>query len=396
MNIGMILERQFPFDERVEKEALSLIGQGHRVYIISFNYDGLPEKEDMNGIHVLRFPIKRRTYNKLSPLHRVFPLYTMIWKKALRQILPELQLDIIHVHDLPLANVGLWAKKRTDSLLVLDQHELWSETVKHYRHYNTFIGKIVRALSFWAAYERRQFKKADKILTVEEPIKQWYIDHLNVPSEKIVVVPNTPLLNQVTNVRSGKYKDENKFTLYYAGKIDHNRYLNSVIAALPELVQEIPNIQFNIAGNIAKGCDPRIEAKKRGVEKQVNYLGQLSYADMMQYMKDADLCISLLPSYSEELNRTIVTKIYQYIQLEKPMIVSRTNYIREFISQYKLGYVVDEEDPTSIANAVLTLYKNPDLPDSYSRHAAKIKHKLVWEKTVLPMLAMYQSLGQSI
>lgn len=158
MNIGMILERQFPFDERVEKEALSLIAQGHRVYIISFNYDGLPEKEDINGIHVLRFPIKRRTYNKLSPLHRVFPLYTMIWKKALRRILPDLHLDIIHVHDLPLANVGVWARKRMNSLLVLDQHELWSETVKHYRHYNTFIGKIVRAFSFWAAYERSQFK----------------------------------------------------------------------------------------------------------------------------------------------------------------------------------------------------------------------------------------------
>lgn len=238
--------------------------------------------------------------------------------------------------------------------------------------------------------------KADRILTVEEPIKQWYVDHAGVPGGKIVVVPNTPLSDQVSNVRPGKYKEENKFILYYAGKIDHNRYLNTVIAALPALVKDIPNIQFNIAGNIAKGCDPRIDAKKHGVEKQVNYLGQLSYADMMQYMKDADLCISLLPSYSEELNRTIVTKVYQYIQLEKPMIVSRTDYIRDFVSQNKLGYVVNEEDPASIANAVLTLFKSPDLLNSYSRHAAKIKHELIWEKTVLPMLDMYQNLGQSI
>ena len=394
MNIGMILERQFPFDERVEKEALSLVENGHTVYIFSFNYDGLPDCEDIQDIHILRFPIKRITYNKLSPLHRVFPLYKMTWKKVLRKFLKDIELDVIHVHDLPLANVGYWVKKRKKCLFVLDQHELWSETVKHYRHYNTFIGKIVRFLSFWASYEKRQFKKADKILTVEEPIKQWYIKHTGTQAEKIVVAPNTPSLKQVSDIRAGKYKEENKFILYYAGKIDHNRYLNSVIAAFPELTKEIPEIQFNIAGNIAKGCDPRDTAKVHQVESHINYLGQLSYEDMMQYMKDADICISLLPSYSEELNRTIVTKIYQYVQLEKPMIVSRTDYIREFVTGNNIGQVVIEDDPASIADIIRTLYHHPELLEEYAQNAAKIKSDFVWEKTVQPMINMYNDLGQ--
>lgn len=115
---------------------------------------------------------------------------------------------------------------------------------------------------------------------------------------------------------------------------------------------------------------------------------------MMQYMKDADICISLLPSYSEELNRTIVTKIYQYVQLEKPMIVSRTDYIREFVTGNNIGQVVIEDDPASIADIIRTLYHHPELLEEYAQNAAKIKSDFVWEKTVQPMINMYNDLGQ--
>ena len=172
----MLLERQFPYDERVEKEACSLISSGHKVSVLSYNHGNMPLNETYKDIDVFRFSISQNMFNKLNPLHRVFPLYGLIWKKHIRKLLKTQSFDVIHVHDLPLANIGFWFKKKTGCKLILDQHELWSETVKHYRHYNTFIGKIVRYLSRWSSYEKKQFHQADKIITVEEPIKQWYIE----------------------------------------------------------------------------------------------------------------------------------------------------------------------------------------------------------------------------
>jgi glycosyltransferase involved in cell wall biosynthesis len=208
------------------------------------------------------------------------------------------------------------------------------------------------------------------------------------------VVPNTPLKEQIEKISFKEREDKAGFILYYAGKIDHNRYIDSVIKALPKLLEKIPEIKFNIAGNIAKACDPRIWAKQYGVEKQVRYLGQLSYEDMMQKMKDADICISLLPSYSEELNRTIVTKIYQYIQLQKPMIVSRTDYIQEFVRKHKIGSVVNEEDPQTIYKEVLALYKNKETMNLYAQNCAKIKESLIWEKTVQALLNLYRDMDK--
>lgn len=396
MKIAMVLERQFPFDERVEKEALSLIENGHAVYIISFNYDKLPAYELYKNIHVIRFPISRKAYNKLSPLHRLQPFYKWIWIANIKRFLKRHKIDAMHVHDLPLANVGYYFKRRTGCELVLDQHELWSETVKHYRHYNTFIGKIVRVLSCWGAYEKKQFKHANKIITVEEPIKQWYVEHIGIPEEKIIVTPNTPVKKQIEELELSGPKDKNSFTLYYAGKIDINRYIGSIIQALALLSTKIPEIKFNIAGKIARRCDPRVMAEKYNVSQYVNYLGELSYMDMMRYMKQADLCISFLPINSEELNRTIVTKIYQYLQLEQPMLVGRTEYIKHFVESNEIGWVADETDPKSIADKVYYLYKNQAVMKRFSENAAKIKNEFIWEKTVQTLIDHYGHPERSI
>lgn len=392
MRILMLLERQFPFDERVEKEACSLIEKGHEVNILCFNHDNLEKESLHKNIHVFRFPISRKAFNKLNPLHRVFPLYYLIWKKHLKTFLKTHIIDAVHVHDLPLANLGVWAKKKTGATLVLDQHELWSETVKHYRHYNTIAGRIARFLSNWAAYERRQFKLADKIITVEEPIKQWYIDRYGLDPNKIIVTSNTPIKQQIDDLQLIEHKDPDKFVLYYAGKIDVNRYLETVIRSLGPLSEKIPNILFRVAGNFAKGCDPDALAKKHGVRQYVEYLGLLTYSEMMQQMKNADICISLLPSNSEELNRTIVTKVYQYLQLQKPMIVSRTDYIKKFVERYNIGLVVNETSSESFMEAVYKLYSSKDLAREFSDNATSIKDQYVWENSIIDLLDYYNGL----
>jgi glycosyltransferase involved in cell wall biosynthesis len=396
MRILMLLERQFPFDERVEKEAISLIKAGHAVYILSFNFEKNSSYEEYKGIHVVRINISKKTFNRLNPLHRVVPFYKWLWYRHSKKILKKHDIDVVHVHDLPLANVGLKVKKKFGCKLVLDQHELWSETVKHYRHYNTVGGKIIRALSRWAAYEKKQFIYADKLITVEEPIKQWYVTRYGIDPKKIIVTSNTPIKKHIDDLNLIENKNVDKFVLYYAGKIDVNRYLETVIRALIPLSKKIPNILFNVAGNFARGCDPGALAKKYKVEEFVNYLGMLSYEDMMQNMKNADICISLLPSYSEELNRTIVTKVYQYLQLEKPMIVGGAKYIKRFVEEHNIGLVVDETSPDSVEKAIYKLYENRELLKEYSENAKVIKKHYVWENSILALLDYYEQLEKEI
>lgn len=274
----------------------------------------------------------------------------------------------------------------------MDQHELWSETVKHYRHYNTFTGRIVRLLSFWKQYEKKYFQYADAVITVEEPIREWYVQNTGYPAEKIYVVPNTPCAEKLNKLSLANKAEDTKFTLYYAGTIDINRYLSTVIRALPKLRREIPEIVFRVSGRYARGCDPRTLAKALGVDGNVEYLGNLGFEDMSRAMYQSDICICLLPVNSEELNRTIPTKVYQYMQLGKPMIVSRTRYMKEFVEKNGIGFSVDETNPEAFAGLVLKLYQNPQLTETCKLHEEKIRDKFIWEKTAAALVSLYREL----
>ena len=115
---------------------------------------------------------------------------------------------------------------------------------------------------------------------------------------------------------------------------------------------------------------------------------------MIINMRDADICICLAPINSEEMNRTIATKIYQYIQLERPMIVSRTTYIKFFVEQHDIGSVVNETSPESFARAVIEMYSDRKILKRYSENSKKIKADYVWEITSKPLIALYSEINK--
>ena len=54
MNILMVLDNEFPPDDRVEKEAISLIKAGFEVFIICLNYCKRDNFEVYKNIKVIR------------------------------------------------------------------------------------------------------------------------------------------------------------------------------------------------------------------------------------------------------------------------------------------------------------------------------------------------------
>lgn len=51
-------------------------------------------------------------YNKAKIACLRLPFYFMFWKKQVGNLLCAETFDVIHIHDLPLAEVGYWAKKK--------------------------------------------------------------------------------------------------------------------------------------------------------------------------------------------------------------------------------------------------------------------------------------------
>ena len=81
MKILMVLENQFPDDERVEKEALSLIKVGHEVHLLCATLKKeCVGNENYKGIMLHRVLSNPFLYNKAKIACLRLPFYFVFWK----------------------------------------------------------------------------------------------------------------------------------------------------------------------------------------------------------------------------------------------------------------------------------------------------------------------------
>ena len=399
IKIGMILDNEFPPDDRPEKEAISLIEAGFEVYLFCYTTQKKSLSENYKGIQVKRFNLKEKIHKKLSAAYLVLPFYKMIWRKQMDNFIRLNHIDIIHVHDLPMTDIAHDLAKKYNCKVVCDQHEYWSSWIGNTAHYNTSIGKIVKYFSNWKKYERENLQKADLVITVEEPLRSLYISEVGIDSKKVITVPNTPTKGifynpDIDEQIISKYKDN--FVIFYAGVLDVLRGIDLVIKALPYLETHIPNIKFLMAGRFAKNCDPIQMAKDKQVEHLVEFVGWLNVELLPSYIKASKLCVfTPTDAASQEINNTIATKIYQYVAMKKPIITSDVHLMKEYVEKNDIGISIKQGDVNDFVNKVLFIYKNYD---SYYKNVKKRSEELInsgaifWDYTVLTMLNRYKNL----
>ena len=255
MKILMILDGEFPPDERVEKEAISLINEGNNVSILCLNYGNQATEELYKGIHIHRKKINRVIRNKLLGTYLITPFYRIIWRRSILKLLANFPADVIHVHDLPLSDVAVRIGKSKGLKVVCDQHEFYSNWIVNTAHYNTFPGNIVKSFSNWKRYEKTNLRKADLVITVEEPLRKIYISEVGINPEKIIVTPNTPSVSVFNRQHIDqdiieKYREN--FMIFYAGHLDILRGIDTVIESLPLLRDSIPGLKFVFAGQFTE------------------------------------------------------------------------------------------------------------------------------------------------
>ena len=390
----MILENPFPHDERVEKEIRTLMDQKYDVHLLCSDRYGQMHEEMYKGIRIFRM-YQSKFWYKLSALILIFPIYLKKWYRFAKKLHLEHKYNIIHIHDLPLSKVGSKMKSRFGLKMVCDQHEYYSNWIVETAHYNTLPGRIVKKLSDWKSYEKKALSGADLVITVEEPLRQQYIEEYGLHQDKIICLPNTPNKDifhndNVDPEKFSRYKDN--FMVLYFGGIDILRGIENMIKAIPEILKVIPDFKFVMAGKLYGGYDPMNTAKKIKVESHVDFIGWVNLEDMPSLIHRCDLGIFTPPSDRIEINKTIATKNYQFLVMNKPMIVGSATYMKLFTEEHGIGISVDETDPRSIANGIISFAGNEKKSREVEKNCKSIGSAYYWEKTSKSLISGYQQL----
>lgn len=405
MNICMVLYGYFPPDIRVEKEARALIKEGHRLFLLSLGKKELPAVEDFNGITVIRvFPHEtflKRIWNFLW-----FKLFfeNPLWKKALGEIIEQYKIDVIHVHDLPMVKTAITVAKKYNMPIVADLHENYPEAVKAWRKekmsWKSKIFNIVSPVWRWKKLERSVLQHVDRIITVVDEAREHYINDCGIPPKKITVVMNAEDLEEFGSLEideslAAEYK--NNFVISYIGGFGPHRGIDTAINSMPKILEEIPDARLLLVGG--KGSKEYEEELRElcrhlKLERNVVFTGWVDFSLVPSYIALSDVCI--VPHHaSGHTNTTIPHKLFQYMAMRKPVIVTDCKPLKRIVEECNCGIVVPSGDYNEMAEAVIRLHKGRGYGIKLGENGRKaVEEKHNWKNEANTLCELYGMLGK--
>ncbi len=398
--ILMILDAPYPRDIRVEKEVNALQAAGADVTLVCYRRKGEDLIAEYKGCKIVRSRIAVTDSIKgLVDIYNSVFFTNPILSKTLNKLQEEF--DAVHAHDLPVTLTALKYAKKKRIPGVYDMHENYPDAMKIWFSWRKnplirFKNKLFFDHRRWFKREKEMVSKFDKILTVVEEMSQRIIDTHGVDRDKIQVVSNTePRDLFQAEALEDKILDENNHNIVYVGSFGPHRGLDTVVEALPLIVQEIPGIQLTIVGTGNPDTVKHLKnlALKGSMSDSVKFTGQLPFEEAIEYMRTAFL--NVIPHHSNGQNENgIPHKFFQILNSGYPLIVSSCRPMKRIIESNKAGIVFAAGNPTDFAEKVL--WANNNRKELIER--AKNGRELVqskgfnWEKDGKALTNLYSEL----
>ena len=394
MRIGMILDKTFPPDPRVENEAISLIESGNQVFLFCLKYNSEVDREVINGIFVCRYSSNKLEY-KLSALAYTLPFYCLLMKHKIVHFLSDNNIEAIHIHDIRIAETVFRANKKLKLPIVLDLHDNMPEIMKSYPHLQKFPGKQIISTKKWKEKEEEFIKKATKVITVSNEFIDEVISRINISREKIVLVPNTVRQSFYKNAKIENHiqeKYKNQFVILYLGDTGLRRGLLTAIEAMVLLKNEIDHVKLVIVGKSTTDYILKQRVNDLNLNAYVDFEGWQDVKLFPSYIVISQVCISpLIRNLQHDVS--YANKLFQYMSFSKPILVSDAIAQKNLINKTKSGLVHQENNADDFTDKILQLYEDEHLRSSLGQNGKQfIEEEFCWEKVSKNLIDLYDEL----
>ena len=394
MKIGMILDAPFPPDPRVENEAVSLVENGHEVFLFCLKYADEKASDTINGIQVRRYSSNTFEY-KLSALAYTIPLYSVIMQKKIAKFIRETNIEALHIHDMRIAGAVYKVNVNFNLPIVLDLHDNMPEVMKLYPHLQKFPGKYLISPKKWKQKEEEFIKKANKVIAVSPEFIETLAVRLPLEKDKLVLVPNTIRKTFFEDYKVNETiikKYQSNFVILYLGDTHLRRGIQTAIAALVKLKDTIPEIKLVIVGKNTTDIILRKQVKDLQLEQFVDFEGWQNVSLFQSYILASEICISPLHRNLQH-DVAYANKIFQYMSLAKPLLVSDAIAQRKLVEKVACGLVHKERDSEDFSNKVVALYKSKPLRIALGESGRKfVQNEFSWEQTSKKLINLYNNM----
>ena len=431
--VAILVNNPCDFDSRVLKGASTIAKAGFNVVILARAGNGLPSFEEQEDFRIRRIawssakdvvkatlgrwvrgvpfrpderikpdnscPVEHQhDVSRLSQVPAVFkPLKRLLGRhvreplihyehaSACLAALIEEAPKICHAHDLDTLMTALLAKRALgpeNLSVVYDSHEIACEEY----------GDMAYMARAWRIFqERRWIKGADAIIAAWPGVSDYFYAHYGRRVDAIVL--NAPCIGvpvKAKPIASFVKMAPGEKLVVFIGAIRHDRGVFVLLVAL----SLVDNWHLAFIGP----SNPVIEREltKRAIEldvsDRVHLMGLVPFDQVVNAVASADASVLLNENTSMNFDLALPNKLFESVLAGIPIVVGGLSAPSQFVVEQKVGFVVDQQDPKSIAAALNKIMADPGAMRPSPERLAVLRETFGWGAQEAKLLDVYDGI----
>ncbi|WP_375487244.1 glycosyltransferase family 4 protein [uncultured Mycobacterium sp.] len=251
--------------------------------------------------------------------------------------------DVVHAHDWLVAHPAIALSEFYDVPMVSTIHA--TEAGRHSGWVSGAISRQVHAIESWLVRE------SDSLITCSGSMRDEITELFG------------PGLAEITVIRNGIDADRWPFAprrprtgppeLLYVGRLEYEKGVHDLIAALPRIRRTHPGTILTIAGDGTQQDWLVEQARKHRVLKATTFAGRLDHDELLAVLHRADLAV--LPSHYEPFGLAAL----EAAAAGTPLVTSNIGGLGEAVSDGQTGLSCPPRDVARLAAAVRAALDDP-------------------------------------
>ena len=355
---------------------------GVKVHVVTKDHPDAPMYEESEGVHIYRVVSYPPDIQQEDWVPWALQFNVALLERSVALINDLKQVSVIHAHDWLVAHAAASLKHAYRIPLVATVHA--TEYGRHQGHLPGPMNKLIHQIEWWLTYESSR--------TI--CCSQYMMDQVNsifeLPADKVDVIPN--------GIDAGTFKQDVSIDLYrkryvppgdklvfFVGRLVYEKGVQTVIEAMPLIMNKIPNVTFVVAGSGPHLNELKSMVHAFGLDEKVRFTGHIDTDALYAFYKIADLTV--VPSLYEPFGMVVL----ESMAMGTPTIVADTGGLSEIVVHEETGLMFEPGNPESLAEAMLRILTDGELAEKLTSDAmAYLGDRYNWDRIARSTIDVYR------
>jgi len=362
--------------------ATSLAAQGVKVHVVTKDHPDAPEYEESEGVHIYRVPSYPPDIAQEDWVPWTLQFNVALLEKAVALINDLKSVNVIHAHDWLVAHAAASLKHAYKIPLVATVHA--TEYGRHQGHLPGPMNKLIHQIEWWLTFE------SVRTICCSQYMMEQITDIFQLPPDKVDVIPNgidhESFKKDVSvDLYRKRYVPAGDKLVFFVGRLVYEKGVQTVIEAMPLIMNKIPNVTFVVAGSGPHLNELKSLVSAFGLDEKVKFTGHMDTDTLCAFYKSADLTV--VPSLYEPFGMVVL----ESMAMGTPTIVADTGGLSEIVVHEETGLKFEPGNPDSLADAMLRVLQDQKLATRMTSDAmAYMGNTYNWDRIARSTLEVYR------